>query len=204
MADYVKTITNGINIFGLKTTTKWGNTAFDSMVWGSSKWGNGISLLTDFTKVYGDSAIVSSAVFKDAIKVLSDSVAPTSTVFKTVDKLIINSEPITSTVFKVYDKILTNSVATSFAVTQKFFDKVLTDAISPSSTLIREQAKMITNTLTVSGDLSSEQKLIGLWYYVNGVATNFEDRPANSWSTSAHAVDSATCQAAAVTNWTTL
>jgi hypothetical protein len=42
MADFIKTLTNSLRVFGVGYSTKWGNTVpYQTMVWGTSKWGEG-------------------------------------------------------------------------------------------------------------------------------------------------------------------
>ncbi len=42
MADFTKNITNSVNVFGEGPSTKWGQASFPAtMIWGTSKWGEG-------------------------------------------------------------------------------------------------------------------------------------------------------------------
>ena len=59
--DYTKTISNSIRTFGLGASTKWGATY--SMVWGTSKWGEGtIDLQTDVAKYISNSYSVAETL----------------------------------------------------------------------------------------------------------------------------------------------
>ena len=61
MADFTKTITNGLRVFGVNPSTKWGDAvAFQTMVWGTTKWGEGTTPLAFIVQ-----------------KVISESITPT-------------------------------------------------------------------------------------------------------------------------------
>lgn len=76
MADYTKTITNRINIFGNEVSTKWGdnNGTPYTMVWGTAKWGEGFSLIIDVEKLLTNSITFDSTVYKENEKVISNSI----------------------------------------------------------------------------------------------------------------------------------
>lgn len=51
MADYSKNITNSVRVFGIGPSTKWGQASAPTMVWGTSKWGEGTTPMR-FTVVH--------------------------------------------------------------------------------------------------------------------------------------------------------
>ena len=111
MADYVKTITNGVNVFGGKLSTKWGNASHDTFVFGTSKWGQGVSLVTEFTKVYGDSVSPSTTLIKDTEKLISDLVTTTDITIKEIHKILSDSTVITTDIIKDSFKFIQNTLA---------------------------------------------------------------------------------------------
>lgn len=57
MADYTITVSNTLNVFGNKKTSRWG-----SMVWGTGKWGYGdFDLITTVYKVVGNTVTLAGA-----------------------------------------------------------------------------------------------------------------------------------------------
>lgn len=132
MADYVKTITNSINLFGLNPSSKWGdNNGFDyTFVWGTTRWGE-----NSFTLVFN------------------------------VEKLIDNS-------------------------------------ISADDIIINETEKVISNDLTISEDLSSENLSQGDWSYVFPPnTTEGEDRIFTSFTCGSIQSTSYLCATAGSTIW---
>ncbi len=75
MANYVKTITNSVNLFGLAPSTKWGQ-SFGypyTMVWGTTKWGEGsFNQIFSITKLISNSITPDTAIQLNTTKVLSN------------------------------------------------------------------------------------------------------------------------------------
>lgn len=70
MADFVKTITNSINLFGIEGSNKWG-----TLLWGQ-KWGSGNSdLVVIFQKVVSNSVALSDVTSTQArfVKTISNT-----------------------------------------------------------------------------------------------------------------------------------
>ena len=75
MADFTKTITNGISLFGMGPSTKWGenNGYAYTMVWGTTKWGeSSFTLVFNVEKLIENSFTASNIVFNDYIKLMSN------------------------------------------------------------------------------------------------------------------------------------
>lgn len=67
MADFLKTITNSVNLFGGEAATKWGSAlgAPYTMVWGTTKWGEGTyTIIINIGKTVRESTTISEAHFK--------------------------------------------------------------------------------------------------------------------------------------------
>lgn len=80
MADFIKTITNSIDVFCMEPTTKWGDTfgAPYTMVWGVAQWGSeGNTIIFDFQKLISESVTPSWDKSQNLIqKLISESVSP--------------------------------------------------------------------------------------------------------------------------------
>lgn len=93
MADYTKTITNSIRVFGVGPSSKWGQSIpIYTMTWGTSKWGEG-----SYPQVF--------TIIKYAI----DSISPTTSYSKEVVKLIENSQAVNDAFSKTFSKIIYES-----------------------------------------------------------------------------------------------
>ena len=77
MADFTKTISNIINVFGGSPPTYWGDTGPNTMVWGETNWGEGTY----------------SMAFKIG-KCINNTQAMTTTIGKQAKKGIVNTIPI--------------------------------------------------------------------------------------------------------------
>lgn len=77
MADFIKTISNSINLFGNGPSTKWGESfGFpDTMVWGTSTWGEGYSLVIDIEKFISNSITPDSAIYLESQKLISENIS---------------------------------------------------------------------------------------------------------------------------------
>lgn len=204
MSDFVKTITNNINLFGPAVSTKWGQTNFDTFVFGSSKWGEGTSLLTEFEKVVDLSSFtVTSTVSNEPGKYLSDDVTVSNVIYKEPEKFIFNSQVVTNAVYKEPEKLFAESVVTSFLVLYKDVDKVVENQLNPTTDILREVEHTIYNSFAVSGDLSCEKKYIGDWAYIFVNSANAENRGISSWTSGSHDSSIFTTLAATTTSWTT-
>lgn len=74
MADFTKTISNGINVFGGGPSTIWGQAVYPyTMVWGSSLWGEGFSLIFSVQKVIDNSITPDTEIIKSPSKLISES-----------------------------------------------------------------------------------------------------------------------------------
>ncbi len=84
MADFTKTITNTLNVFGASPPTKWG-----IGIWGVMLWGVTQDFEINVIKVLGEAISFSSSVEKVFIKELSNSVsfATDLTTFLTLDDI---------------------------------------------------------------------------------------------------------------------
>ena len=75
MADFTKTITNSINLFGGNPSSKWGQSNYPyTMTWGVTRWGEGTF----------------SIVFS-VEKLIANSLAPDTTIATEVQKIIQNN-----------------------------------------------------------------------------------------------------------------
>lgn len=70
MADFTKTISNGLNLFGLGPTTKWGdaNGFSYTMTWGTSLWGeNGFVIVHEVEKLIANTPTFDTIIINDVI-----------------------------------------------------------------------------------------------------------------------------------------
>lgn len=125
MADYTKTITVAVNVFGPEPTEKWSTSSTTSLalIWGQDQWGYGtVGLPINFTKgifnsVSSDSNIarrfyvfpansmaMTSAVGKGISHYYTNAVANTSAVGKNVAKYVISTFPVTTTIARYISK----------------------------------------------------------------------------------------------------
>ena len=77
MADFIKTISNSLNLFGNGPSTKWGQ-SFGypyTMVWGTSTWGEGYSLVIDIEKIITNSITPDSAFYLETNKLISNDLS---------------------------------------------------------------------------------------------------------------------------------
>lgn len=132
MANFTKTITNSVNLFGGSRTSKWGSAVLPyTMTWGTTKWGEGTFSL----------------------------------------------------VFSV--------------------QKVITNSLSPTTDLSKGVRKIITNTFSAAGAMTSEILTNGTWRVVFVSDTvNVQDRDSATWASGAANSASYTCAAAGSTTWT--
>lgn len=93
MADYTKTITNSINLFGVGPSSKWGQSIpIYTMTWGTTKWGEGTyPQIFSIVKVASSAIIPDTTYTKSVVKLIEDSIAPTDVFSKGSTKLIENS-----------------------------------------------------------------------------------------------------------------
>ena len=77
MADFTKTITNSVNLFGGSRTSKWGQANLPyTMTWGTTKWGEGtFSLVFDVQKIITNSISPTTEIIKGVQKVISESLS---------------------------------------------------------------------------------------------------------------------------------
>lgn len=132
MADYVKTITNSVNLFALAPSTKWGQSfgAPYTMTWGTTKWGYG-----SFNQIFS-------------------------------------------------------------------IGKNISNSLSMDSSLQLNTSKVLSSTIAVTSDLSSEQLKNGSWNYVfPSNASDGENRDFTSWADGSDASTSFTCLAASTSTW---
>lgn len=75
MADFTKTITNSVNLFGGSPSSKWGQSVLPyTMTWGSTKWGEGtFSLVFDFRKVVENSLNPTTDIIKNVQKIITEN-----------------------------------------------------------------------------------------------------------------------------------
>jgi hypothetical protein len=77
VADYIKTITVAVNVFGPEPTEKWSTSSTTSLalVWGQDQWGYGtVGLLINFTKGIFSSINSDSNIAKNIYYSLSNAV----------------------------------------------------------------------------------------------------------------------------------
>lgn len=73
MAAFTKTLTNSIRAFGGSPSTKWGQVAPYTMIWGSSKWGEGtFTVIFEYGKTVLNSLAPDTAVIKEVQKLIND------------------------------------------------------------------------------------------------------------------------------------
>lgn len=78
MADFTKTISVSINLFGGGPSTKWGNgNGYGyTMVWGTTKWGEGsFSLVFNVEKLIEDSVSPDTIIINEAQKLLQNDLS---------------------------------------------------------------------------------------------------------------------------------
>ena len=87
MADFTKSITNAVNLFGINPSNKWGQAVFPyTMTWGTTKWGQGtFSLVISFQKAIADAISLDDTVSKQTNKVIANSQAVTNAM--TIERL---------------------------------------------------------------------------------------------------------------------
>lgn len=93
MADYTKTITNAIGLFGVEVSTKWGDlTSPYTMVWGTSKWGYGSNtIIFDIIKGVSNAQVMTSTVSKEAVHYYGvDPLYLESAIIKEKEKFVSN------------------------------------------------------------------------------------------------------------------
>ena len=73
MADFTKTISESVNVFGLAPSTKW-----NEFSWGVGKWGEGSEgLIKSFGKYVADSESATDEIHKSPTKHIADTEAVT-------------------------------------------------------------------------------------------------------------------------------
>lgn len=75
MADFTKTISNSMNVFGVEPSTKW-----NDFLWGTGKWGFGSTpTIWSFEKNLAQETITTTDLFaKEPEKVLENAITPLS------------------------------------------------------------------------------------------------------------------------------
>jgi hypothetical protein len=127
-----------------------------------------------------DSNVISG---KDITKVYGDNLFVSGVVFKEPAKFLSDSLVVSNVVYKVPEKVIESPVT-------------LTEDI------LRDVDKIIANSISVSGDMYSEEKLLGPWrYVVEGSSTNFEDRPSNTWTSGTNTAIVYVSGSAQATSW---
>lgn len=100
------------------------------------------------------------------------------------------------------DKSIANSITPSEAVLQFGFDKELSESLSMTDEFSRGSELTIYNTLSPTGDLSSETLAIGGWNYLFvKPSTNAEDRNLATFTTQSNASTTWTSGTATSTTW---
>jgi len=86
VADYTKTISNSLNLFGLNPSSKWGEANYPyTMVWGTTKWGEGsFAQVFSIEKFIDDSVTVDTTLIKEAQKLIENSISPTEDMYSEV------------------------------------------------------------------------------------------------------------------------
>jgi len=175
LADYTKTITNTVRVWGPEPTEKWSSATVGSvrMIWGTDKWAYGtVGLETLFGKAITAGTV--TILGRSEINVgkwVSGSITPTSTVGFAVQKAIPNTLTVTTTVGKMASVYTTNTVANTSTIAnlfQKFYDNsVLIDSVF-SNTLsgIRETY----NTLSLSSGVAVYLTRQGYSIEVGGIS----------------------------------
>jgi hypothetical protein len=107
----------------------------------------------------------------------------TNTIVFDMEKVVSNN--LSSDVSRIFD--VTHYYETSFSI---------------ESTIVKEPTKFITNSMIISGDMSSEKLSQGGWDYVYPPSTSeIENRSIASWSSGSASTSSYTCQTAGLTTW---
>lgn len=159
MADFTKTITNSVRVFGPEQTEKWSSATVGSfrMIWGTDYWAYGTGGLEQlFTK--GITAGAVSLLGRSELDVgkwLAESLTPSSTIGRDVSKGYTNTVETTSTIGKLASKYYTNAVANTTAVGKdisRFYDNTLSlsDVYSPTIIYDRTLSESLYSTTSVS------------------------------------------------------
>lgn len=77
MADFTKTITNSLNLFGNGPSTKWGQSLGVpyTMAWGTATWGEGFSLPLDIQKLIANSIAPDTTLITEFQKVIQNIIS---------------------------------------------------------------------------------------------------------------------------------
>lgn len=160
MADYSKTITNSVRVFGPEQTEKWSSGTVGSfrMIWGSDYWAYGTGGLEQlFSK--GISAGSVTLLGRSELNVgkwISENFTPSSTIaFRGVLKGIANSQAITTTVGLDASKSVTNTAEITTTVGKdltRFYDNSmsLSDLYTPTVFIGRTLSESLYSTTSVS------------------------------------------------------
>jgi hypothetical protein len=139
MADFVKTISVSLRLFGNEPSEKWNSAASSqALTWGSDYWGEGtVGLPIDFSKGIFESFTVTGTVIKIPYKNVLNTVYTTFAISRDVSLLTTNTAAITTTVGKDLAKAITNAVANTTAVYHDLTKLVAVD-LAMTSTISRD------------------------------------------------------------------
>lgn len=193
MADYSKTFTMSLNIWGPEQTEKWSSATVGSfrMIWGTDNWAYGTGGLEQLV-TKGIDAGSFSLLGRSELNVgkwVSGSFTPSSTIGLAVGKNLSNAQAITTTVGKLASVFTTNSAGITTTVgndLQKFYDNTfsLTDIFENNLSGIRTMTAGPIFTTTIEAYLSRQSYTIEVGGISNAVnwprSTAFSRVAANS------------------------
>jgi hypothetical protein len=177
VADFIKTITNSVRVFGPEQTEKWSSAAVGSfrMIWGTDYWAYGTGGLEQlFTK--GITAGAVTLLGRSELNVgkwILNNFTPSSTIaFRGVLKGIANSQVVTTTIGLDASKGVTNTAAITTAVGKdisRFYDNSmsLSDLYSNNLSGSRTLSESLYSTTSVAVYLFRDN-----YYVTKGGITN--------------------------------
>lgn len=184
MADFTKTVTNSINVFGSGPSTKW-----DLFSWGVGKWGEGSE---DLIQSIGKNISVGSVTLSGAAitfsvgKLIADSISSATSLFFSVGKLVSSATTLTSNIigFSVGKFIAVGNLPATGAVNRFDVIKVYASSITPSSALTFTVTKVISVDLPLLGDIDTLtlEEPNGWTYEFISEAADANDRDEVSWT----------------------
>lgn len=205
MADYVKTISVSLRVFGPEPTEKFRSAAAsDTLVWGSDYWGYGtVGLEVVFGKGISNSFSVTNTVANQFQKYVPNTLTVSGS-FTGLDfyKGIAESAVLTSSVGKDIAHYYTNSVGISTTVGLDFYKAIynsleITTTVSP----FMSWSRTISESFSLSSTIDVYEKR-GIYDRIYGGVSSVVAWPrASVYTQSASPSDSFTRQTPTTTTW---
>ena len=171
MADFTKTISNGLIFFGCSESTKWGdaNGLGLTMVWGTSKWGEGTNnVIYNLDKLISSDLFASNTVFFNPSKILLNDFFVSSAINQLdVIKVYTSPAEVSGAVYIENEKLISNDLYPSGMVNTFDVKKIIDNTLSPDTVIIiDENQKLISNDLTIDEDSAQLNLSQGAWNFV--------------------------------------